>query len=200
MDNVYKINEFSGLGGSHAGLGGGFLGFLLGILFGGRGFGGFGGFGGYGSAPVAGTMGVVNYAEANQNQILNRLDFNTLVGKLDVANASQLAKLDVMNATNTAGFANINSALCNGFHGVENAICGLQSTVLQSTNQIIMNQNQNTQVITSLITNNEISAKNAQIASLEAQLNASKIVADLTSKMNVQTGLVVDRCHNNNKS
>ena len=153
MDNVYKINEIGGMGTS--GIGGGALGFFGGLifslLFGRGGFGGLGGFGG--NAPIAGTLGAVNYAEANNQAILNRIDYNSL-----------LQATNSVKDVSVAGFSSVQSSLCNGFAGVN-------SNINQSTNAIIMNNLQNT---------NTLSAQIQSVKDLITSNNNAQLLADNT--------------------
>lgn len=173
MDNVYKINEIGGMGAGGA-FGGGIVGFLLGTLLRG-GIGGFGGFGG--NAPIAGTLGAVNYAEANNQAILNRIDYNSL-----------LQATNSVKDLTVGGFAQVQSSLCNGFAGVN-------SNINQSTNSIIMNNLQNTntlsaqiQSVKDLITSNNNAQLLADNAFLKNQLASKHSEDAIVNKILINTG------------
>lgn len=190
---------------------------ILFLIFGwggnGNGFGGFGGFGG------GNTMAFDLGRLATTNDVASGFNNSAVLSSL---NDLKLGQSSLQN-TLCQGFNGINTSILTGFHGVDNAICtlgyqnqagfnslghqvsdcccGIKTELLQNrffnekqTCDLITNANANTQRIIDFMVNEKMSAKDARIASLEAQISndrQSRYIVDALSPKCPQPAYVV---------
>lgn len=194
---------------------------ILFLIFGWGGNNGFGGgFGGFGGgnnmAFDLGRLATTNDVASgfSTSEIMSDLNDILLQNSQGFANVQQ---------TLCQGFNGINTALLTGFHGVDNAVCTLgyqnqagfnslghqisdcccniRTELLQNrffnekqTCDLITNANANTQRIIDFMVNEKMSAKDARIASLEAQISndrQSRYIVDALSPKCPQPAYVV---------
>lgn len=166
---------------------------LVGGLFGG----GFG-FGGNGTRGACATQADLSAGFAN-SEIMG--DLNDIL----------LAMAQAQNFTNQ-GFAGLNTAITTGFAGVDNAVCtlgynvqggfnqlahqisdcccttqraidGLNYNMATNTCNIIANQTAQTQRLLDFMVGEKLSAKDAQIASLQAQISNDRQTRTIVSEL-----------------
>ena len=173
---------------------------LIGGLFGGGfGFGGgYGGFGGYGAGGfIPFELGKV----ATQADIASGFNNSAVLSSLNDLKLGQSSGFAGVQQTLCQGFNGVNTTIMQGFHGVDNAICNLGYQQAQGFNSIghqisdcccatqraidgvIASQTAQTQRLLDFMVNEKLSAKDARIASLEAQVSNDKQSAYLLDKL-----------------
>ena len=180
---------------------------LIGLLFGGFGFGGFGGgfgFGGFGGG--AGLQGMATRADINEGFALQGITSGITGIQQGICDSTYA----------------INNNLMQGFHGVDNAICGighqisdcccqtqraidginynmatqnnaLQQAMCQSTRDIIDAQNNSTRAILDFLTNDKISTLTAENQALKFAASQSAQNAFITANQEAQTAELIRR-------
>lgn len=179
---------------------------LIGGLFGnGFGFGGgFGGGFGYGAGFMPFELGKV----ATQADVASGFNNSAVLSSLNDLKLGQAG----VQQTLCQGFNGINTTVMQGFHGVDNAICtlgyqqaqgfntighqisdcccatqraidGVKYANEKQTYDIIANQTAQTQRLLDFMVGEKLSAKDARIATLEAQISNDKQSAYLLDKL-----------------
>lgn len=165
---------------------------LLLFLFGAMGWGGNGGFGGGGNGGT--------------NGLARQLDMATLTTKLDGQTYGIADSTFALNNAITTGFANAELSRCNLQHNLTTQIFGVQSAIkdcccetqrliergfcdtnhniLNSTRDIVENQNCNTRAILDAITADRLAAKDAKIAEQTQQIFGLQLAASQAAQNN----------------
>lgn len=214
MDSNYSLSDIAAVtDGNRGGMFGGGSGdwgawiilFLLFGLFGRGGFGGgFGGNAGCGCSPCA-----------TQADVRAAVDQQTLISKLDQQTYGLADSTFALNNTIVNGFHGVDNAICNlgyqtqqGFNTlayqmkdcccetqrlIERGFCDTNSTIHNSTRDIIDNANCNTRAILDFLTQSKIDALRDENQALKFQASQTAQNAFITANQEAQTAELIRR-------
>ena len=215
----YAMGQDNSNSGGGFGLGGDGWGGLLGLivvasLFG---WGGMGGFGGGWGMGGAGLQGMATRADINEGFALNNITGGITAIQQGICDSTY-----ALNNAITGGFNATQMGMMQGFNGVERGFCdlshqlsdcccqtqraidgvnynlatqtnALQTSMANSTRDLIDNQNANTRQIMDFLVQDKISALQAENQSLKFQASQAAQNAFITANQEAQTAELIRR-------